>query len=69
MICPKYGCRLPRLTPCEMCNGVGFYVSLPGDVISPCPGCSEKDSTRLTDEAVNSGSCNDGELGEKCDQS
>jgi hypothetical protein len=29
----------------------------------------EKDSTRLTDEAVNSGSCNDGELGQKCDQS
>lgn len=28
-----------------------------------------KDSTRLTDEAVNNGSCNDGELGEKCDQS
>jgi len=38
----------PPLTPpsCEMCNGVGFYVSLPGDEISPCPGCSEKDSTR-----------------------
>lgn len=31
--------------------------------------CLEKDSTRLTDEAVNSGSCNDGELGKKCDQS
>ena len=29
----------------------------------------KKDSTRLTDEPVNSGSCNDGELGEKCDQS
>ena len=29
-------------SPCEMCNGVGFYVSLPGDVISPCPACSEK---------------------------
>jgi len=28
-------------SPCEMCNGVGFYVSLPGDVITPCPGCSE----------------------------
>jgi len=28
-----------------------------------------KDSTRLTDEAVNSGSCNDGGLGEKCDPS
>lgn len=28
-----------------------------------------KDSTRLTDGAVNSGSCNDGELGQKCDQS
>ena len=28
----------------------------------------EKHSTRLTDEPVNSGSCNDGELGEKCDQ-
>ena len=28
----------------------------------------EKDSTRLTDEPVNSGSCDDGELGEKCDQ-
>jgi len=23
-----------------MCNGIGFYVSLPGDVITPCPGCS-----------------------------
>ncbi len=30
---------------------------------------SAKDSTRLTDEAVNSGSCNDDELGKKCDQS
>jgi DNA (cytosine-5)-methyltransferase 1 len=29
----------------------------------------KKDSTRLTDEPVNSGSCNDGELGAKCDQS
>jgi len=37
-----------------MCNGVGFYVSLPGDVITPCPGCSEKHSTRLTAEAVDS---------------
>lgn len=41
---------------CLMCNGVGSYVSLPGDTISPCPYCSEKDSTRLTGEAVNSGS-------------
>ena len=31
--------------------------------------CLEKDSTRLTDKAVNSGSCIDGELGQKCDQS
>jgi hypothetical protein len=31
--------------------------------------CLEKDSTRLTDEPVNSESCNDGELNEKCDQS
>lgn len=31
--------------------------------------CLEKDSTRLTDEAVNGGSCNDGELGQKRDQS
>ena len=30
---------------------------------------AQKDSTRLTDDAVNGGSCNDGELGEKCDQS
>ena len=29
----------------------------------------QKHSTRLTDEAVNSGSCNNGELGKKCDQS
>jgi hypothetical protein len=29
----------------------------------------KKYSTRLTDEPVNSGSCNDGEFGEKCDQS
>jgi len=29
----------------------------------------EKHSTRLTDDAVNSGSCNNGELGKKCDQS
>jgi len=29
----------------------------------------KKDSTRLTDESVNSGTCDDGELGEKCDQS
>lgn len=36
---------LPRAdvppSPCKMCNGVGFYVSLPGDVISPCPGCCD----------------------------
>ena len=42
----KPGPGLPPLGTCEMCNGVGFYVSLPGDEISPCPGCSEKDSTR-----------------------
>lgn len=42
--------------PCSACNGVGSYVSLPGDTISPCPYCSEKDSTRLTAEAVDSGS-------------
>jgi len=29
----------------------------------------KKDSTRLTDEAVNTESCSDGELGAKCDQS
>jgi hypothetical protein len=46
----------PTPIVCEMCNGVGFYVSLPGDVISPCPYCSEKDSTRLTAEAVDCGS-------------
>lgn len=37
---------------CAACNGVGSYVSLPGDTISPCPYCSEKDSTRLTAETV-----------------
>jgi hypothetical protein len=45
----------PTPTVCEACNGVGFYVSLPGDAISPCPYCSEKDSTRLTAEAVDGG--------------
>jgi hypothetical protein len=68
--CHGSSLRRPLSPPvCEMCNGVGFYVSLPGDVISPCPYCSEKDSTRLTAEAVNSGSNdsapvdNDGEQG------
>lgn len=51
---PNPPCTPP--SPCEMCNGVGFYVSLPGDVISPCPYCSEKHSTRLTADAVDSGS-------------
>lgn len=51
---PNPPCTPP--SPCEMCNGVGFYVSLPGDTISPCPGCSEKHSTRLTAGAVDSGS-------------
>lgn len=41
---------------CLMCNDVGTYISLPGDVVSPCPYCSEKHSTRLTAEAVDSGS-------------
>jgi hypothetical protein len=59
----------PIPTVCEMCNGVGFYVSLPGDVISPCPYCAEKDSTRLTAEPVDSGSCNDGDLASKREQS
>jgi hypothetical protein len=45
---------------CLMCNGVGSYVSLPGDTISPCPYCSEKDSTRLTAEPVDSGSKDSG---------
>jgi hypothetical protein len=35
----KTGPGLPPDGTCEMCNGVGFYISLPGDVISPCPGC------------------------------
>lgn len=35
---PNPPCTPP--SPCEMCNGVGFYVSLPGDVITPCPGCT-----------------------------
>ena len=51
---------------CGMCNGVGFYVSLPGDVILPCPGCSEKDSirlTRLTAEAVDSASSDSAPIG------
>lgn len=52
----KPGPQLPPAGTCEMCNGVGFYVSLPGDTISPCPYCSEKHSTRLTDEAVDNGS-------------
>ena len=60
---------LPPPGTCEMCNGVGFYISMPGDVISPCPGCSEKDSTRLTAEPVNSDLCDDGELREKREQS
>ena len=51
----KGGAPLPPEGTCAMCNGIGFYVSLPGDVITPCPGCSEKDSTRLTAEAVDSG--------------
>lgn len=46
----------PPPSPCAACNGVGSYISLPGDTISPCPYCSEKDSTRLTAEAVDSGS-------------
>jgi hypothetical protein len=29
----------PSPTVCEMCNGVSFYVSLLGDVISSCPYC------------------------------
>ena len=37
-------------SPCEMCNGVGFYVSLPGDVITPCPGCIDKIENRLCEE-------------------
>ena len=49
-------CPGSSLQPCAACNGVGSYVSLPGDTISPCPYCSEKDSTRLTAEAVDSGS-------------
>lgn len=28
---------------CVMCNGIGSYVSLPGDQVSECPYCSEKD--------------------------
>lgn len=50
--------RITRRTQvrCLMCNGVGSYVSLPGDVITPCPYCSEKHSTRLTAEPVDSGS-------------
>ena len=31
--------------------------------------CLEKDSTRLTDDPVNSGSCNDGDLAPECEQS
>lgn len=36
---PNPPCAPP--SPCEMCNGVGFYVSLPGDAITSCPGCSQ----------------------------
>jgi hypothetical protein len=34
-----------------------------------CDACASKDSTRLTDEPVNSGSCNDGDLAPKCERS
>jgi hypothetical protein len=49
---------------CGWCRGM----------LTPCPvmiarTALEKHSTRLTDEPVNSGSCNDDKLGEKCDQS
>jgi len=38
------------------------------DAISTLESWAGKDSTRLTDDPVNSGSCNDGELDKKCDQ-
>jgi hypothetical protein len=55
----------PPLTPptYEACNGVGSYVALPGDAISSCPYCSEKDSTRLTAEPVDSGAKDSASIG------
>ena len=44
----KPGPCLPPAGTCEMCNGVGFYVSLPGDAITPCPGCEGISPIRTT---------------------
>jgi hypothetical protein len=55
---------------CQKCE----YRPDPGSC-EDCPlfsltgGPTKKDSTRLTDEPVNSGSCNDGDLAPKCERS